>query len=98
MGVWVGTGRSYTRQPHFGVDVELCCRGLGLAQNVTYNFMTRTNFANFHTFKWVGYIPSPSGEQVNQILAQEIQNAVVGELTAKGFGAICAVFMQIADR
>jgi len=61
----------------------LCCCARGVAQNVHYNFMPGTNFADFHTFKWVGYIGG--FEQVNQILAQEIQDAVVGQLTGKGF-------------
>jgi Domain of unknown function (DUF4136) len=61
----------------------LCCYALGVAQNVHSNYMPGTNFANFHTFKWVGYIQG--GEQVNQILAQEIQDAVVSQLTGKGF-------------
>ena len=65
-----------------GVSLLACC-ALGVAQNVHYNFMPGTNFANFHTFKWVGYIGR--FEQVNQILAQEIQDAIVGQLTAKGF-------------
>ena len=45
--------------------------------------MPGTNFANFHTFKWIGAIQGT--EQINQILAQEIQNAVVSQLTGKGF-------------
>jgi hypothetical protein len=61
----------------------LGCCGLGIAQNVYYNSMPGTNFAKFHTFRWVGYIGR--FEQVNQILAQEIQDAVVGQLTGKGF-------------
>lgn len=56
---------------------------LGVAQDVHYNSMPGTNFANFHTFKWVGCIPG--GEQVNQIMAQEIQNAVVSQVAGKGF-------------
>ena len=59
----------------------LCCCGLGLAQNVTYNFMPGTNFSQFHTFKWVNI---PGGVHSNQIINQEIQNAVVGQLTGKG--------------
>ena len=31
----------------------LCCCGLGLAQDTTFNFMPGTNFGQFHTFKWV---------------------------------------------
>jgi len=73
--------RSFNRRPSGGGGGALSC--LGVAQNVHYNYMPGTNFANLHTFKWVGYIQG--GEQVNQILAQEIQDAVVGQLAGKGF-------------
>jgi Domain of unknown function (DUF4136) len=59
----------------------LCCCGLGLAQDTTFNFMPGTNFSQFHTFKWVTI---PGGPHPNQIVDQEIQNAVVGQLTGKG--------------
>lgn len=62
------------------VAVLVCC-GLGLAQNTTFNFMPGTNFGQFHTFKWVNI---PGGVHSNQIINQEIQNAVVGQLTGKG--------------
>jgi hypothetical protein len=54
---------------------------LGLAQNVTFNFMPGTNFGQFHTFKWVTI---PGGPHPNQITDQEVPNAVVGQLTGKG--------------
>ena len=59
----------------------LCYCGLGLAQDVTYNFMPGTNFSQFHIFKWVTI---PGGPHPNQITDQEIQNAVVAQLTGKG--------------
>jgi hypothetical protein len=59
----------------------LCGCGLGLAQDTTFNFMPGTNFGQFHTFKWVTI---PGGEHPNQIVSQEIQNAVVSQLTGKG--------------
>jgi hypothetical protein len=55
--------------------------GLGLGQDTTYNFMPGTNFSQFHSFKWVNI---PGGVHPNQIVSQEIQNAVVGQLTGKG--------------
>jgi hypothetical protein len=65
-----------------GLCVALLCGcGLGLAQDTTYNFMPGTNFSQFHTFKWVTI---PGGIHPNQIVSQEIQNAVVGQLTGKG--------------
>ena len=57
----------------------LGCCGLGLAQDVTYNFMPGTNFSQFHTFKWVTI---PGGPHPNQITDQEIQNAVVSQFWA----------------
>jgi hypothetical protein len=59
----------------------LYCCGLGLAQDTTFNFMPGTNFGQFHSFKWVTI---PGGVHPNQIVDQEIQNAVVGQLTGKG--------------
>jgi len=59
----------------------LCCCGIGVAQDTSYNFMPGTNFAQFHTFKWVTI---QGGIHPNQITDQEIQNAVVSQLTAKG--------------
>jgi hypothetical protein len=57
----------------------LCCCGLGLAQDTTFNSMPGTNFGQFHTFKWVTI---PGGVHPNQITDQEIQN--VSQLTGKG--------------
>ena len=54
---------------------------LGLAQDTTFNYMPGTNFSQFHTFKWVTI---PGGVHTNQIVDQEIQNAVVSQLTSKG--------------
>jgi len=62
------------------VALLLCC-ALGVAQQTTSNYMPGTNFAQFHTFKWVTI---PGGAHPNQIMDQEIQNAVVSQLTSKG--------------
>jgi len=74
--------KNRTLQIAAGLCVALlyCC-GLGLAQDTTFNFMPGTNFSQFHTFKWVTI---PGGAHPNQIVDQEIQNAVVSQLTAKG--------------
>jgi hypothetical protein len=55
--------------------------GLGLAQQTTYNSMPGTNFSQFHTFKWVTI---PGNMHPNQITDQEIQDAIVSQLTGKG--------------
>src|SRR5215467_14704527 len=52
------------------------------AQQVTYNFMPGTNFSKYHTYKWVDI---PSNVHPNQIVAQEIRDAVNNVLAAKGF-------------
>lgn len=60
--------------------VLVCGVGIGLAQDVNYNFMPGTDFSKFHTFKWVNL----GGPHPNQIVDQEIQNAVVSQLVGKG--------------
>jgi hypothetical protein len=59
----------------------LCCLGIGLAQSVTYNAMPGTNFAKYHTYKWV----SCGGQHPDQITNQEIMQDVDGQLAQKGF-------------
>ena len=59
----------------------LCCCGFGWAQSTTFNYMPGTNFSQFHTFKWVTITGGP---HPNQIMDQEIKNAVVSQLTGKG--------------
>jgi hypothetical protein len=59
----------------------LCCFGTGMAQNVTYNAMPGTNFAKYHTYKWV----SCGGQHPDQITNQEIMQDVDGQLAQKGF-------------
>ena len=56
--------------------------GSGLrAQDVHYNFMPGTDFSKYHTFKWVDI---PSNVHPNQIVAQEIKQAVNNVLASKG--------------
>jgi hypothetical protein len=52
------------------------------AQQVVYNFMPGTDFSKYHTYKWVDI---PSNVHPNQIVAQEIRDAVNNVLAAKGF-------------
>jgi Domain of unknown function (DUF4136) len=52
------------------------------AQEVRYNFMPGTDFSKYHTYKWVDI---PSNVHPNQIVAQEIREAVNNTLAAKGF-------------
>jgi hypothetical protein len=52
------------------------------AQEVTYNYMPGTNFAKYHTYKWVSIL---SNIHPNQIVDQEIKQAIDAQLAAKGF-------------
>lgn len=52
------------------------------AQDVRYNFMPGTDFTKYHTYKWVDI---PSNVHPNQIVAQEIRDAVNNVLASKGF-------------
>ena len=56
--------------------------GQGLiAQQVHYNFMPGTDFSKYHTYKWVEI---PGGIHPNQIIDQEIKQAVNNTLATKG--------------
>lgn len=52
------------------------------AQQVTYNYMPGTDFSKYHTYKWVDI---PSNIHPNQIVDQEIRQAVNNALASKGF-------------
>lgn len=52
------------------------------AQQVVYNYMPGTDFSKYHTFKWVQL---PSNVHPNQIVNQEIIDAINNTLTSKGF-------------
>ena len=60
----------------------LVCSTLALAQSVTYQAMPGTNFASYHTYKWVTI---PGGIHPDQITDQEIKQAVNSQLASKGF-------------
>lgn len=51
------------------------------AQDVKTNFMPGTDFSKFHTYKWVQV---PGAKYPNQIVDQEIKQAVDSQLAAKG--------------
>jgi hypothetical protein len=51
------------------------------AQDVTYNFMPGTDFSKYHSYKWVSI---EGGAHPNQIVDQEIKQAVDSQLAAKG--------------
>src|SRR5260370_19383891 len=53
-----------------------------MAKQVHYNFMPGTDFSKYHTYKWVEI---PGGIHPNQIIDQEIKQAVNNTLAWKGF-------------
>jgi hypothetical protein len=53
-----------------------------VAQDVKYNFMPGTNFSKYHTYKW---ITLQENVHPNQIVDQEIKQAIDAQLSAKGF-------------
>lgn len=55
--------------------------GTLVAQSVTYNSMPGTNFANFHTYKWVTI---QGASYPNQILDAQIKDAINSQLSGKG--------------
>jgi Domain of unknown function (DUF4136) len=63
------------------VGLALLVGGGLLAQQVTYNFMPGTDFSKYHTYKWVEI---PGGIHPNQIIDQEIKQAVNNALASKG--------------
>jgi len=52
-----------------------------VGQDVKYNFMPGTNFAKFHTYKWVAI---EGGAHPNQIVDAQIKQSVDSQLGSKG--------------
>jgi Domain of unknown function (DUF4136) len=50
------------------------------AQDVRYNFMPRTDFSKYHTYKWV----NTGGDHPDQITDAEIKQAVDSQLASRG--------------
>jgi Domain of unknown function (DUF4136) len=61
------------------VGIAACAVVLG--QDVSTNAMPGTDFSKFHTYKWVSI---EGGAHPNQIVDQEIKQAVDSQLAAKG--------------
>jgi hypothetical protein len=51
------------------------------AQDVSYNFDQKADFAKFKTYKWV---PVAGAEQVDELIAKQIVQAADAQLAAKG--------------
>lgn len=77
-----------SRETHKRTSVFGFCLALALlvcnvvsAQDITTNSMPGTNFSQFHTYKWVTI---QGASYPNQILDQEIKDAVNTQLSQKG--------------
>ena len=63
------------------VGVVLFACSSAVAQDVHYNFMPGTDFSKYHTYKWIDL---KENVHPNQIVQQEIRQAIDGQLTEKG--------------
>jgi uncharacterized protein DUF4136 len=63
------------------VGLILFACGSVLAQDVKYNFMPGTDFAKYHTYKWVVI---EGGSHPNQIADAQIKSSVDSPLAAEG--------------
>jgi hypothetical protein len=64
-----------------GLVFALLACGVTLAQDVRTNSMPGTNFAKYHTYKWVAI---EGGAHPNQIVDAQIKAAIDSQLSAKG--------------
>jgi hypothetical protein len=62
------------------VALLLVTAGTLTAQDVRYNFMPRTDFSKYHTYKWVNV----GGAHPDQIVDAEIKQSVDSQLASKG--------------
>lgn len=73
--------RSGIAKAGMGVVVALLACATTLAQDVTTNFMPGTDFAKYHTYKW---ITIQGATYPNQIVDAQIKDAVGSQLATKG--------------
>ena len=64
-----------------GMGIVLLACGVLTAQDIKTNYMPGTDFSKYHTYKWVSV---NNAEQIDPIVAQQINDAVNTRLTAKG--------------
>jgi hypothetical protein len=63
-----------------GIVLVLLC-GFAAAQDIKTNYMPGTDFSKYKTYKWVSV---QGAEQPDQILDQQIKQAINGQLISKG--------------
>jgi hypothetical protein len=66
----------------FMTSILLLTCGAALAQDVSYNYAQGTDFSKFKTYKWVNI---PGAQAPNQLVDQQIKQAIDSQLAAKGF-------------
>jgi uncharacterized protein DUF4136 len=71
--------------PALALGVMTC--SVTYAQDVKYNYRQGTDFAKYHTYKWVNGIGgAPTiGGKLDEILDSEIKQSIESQLAAKGF-------------
>jgi len=74
--------RTRTSRAAMAFAVALLAGGAALAQDVRTNYMPGTNFAKYHTYKWVMI---ERGQHPNQIVDAQIKQSVDSQLASKGF-------------
>ena len=79
-GTMNSKGRRGVVQLAILVGLILFACGSVLAQDVKYNFMPGTDFAKYHTYKWVVI---EGGSHPNQIADSQIKSSVDSQLAAK---------------
>lgn len=65
----------------FGLILAAFTCGVARAQDITTNSMPGTNFANYHTYKWVTV---EGATYPNQILDAQIKSSIDSQLAGKG--------------
>ena len=63
------------------VTLTLLMAGTALAIKVGYNYDSDANFSQYKTYKWVDI---PKGEQIDDLTAKDLRNAINAQLQAKG--------------
>ena len=64
-----------------GLSLVIACCTFASAQKVTYNYLPGTDFSKYKTYKWVEI---REGMHPDQIISQQIKQAVDSELASKG--------------
>ena len=75
------TGLSLSFKVSVTTAVVLLACTVATAQEVRHNFMPGTDFAKYHTYKWVSI---ENGAHPNQIVDAEIKQSIDSQLASKG--------------